>query len=76
MIVGDVPAEDAGTTVKGLTDMQDIIYVGIPIAFFALCVAYVRGLDRLVRGGDQSELSTGLADGSDGTSPERAEVWS
>jgi hypothetical protein len=76
MIVGDVPAEDAGTTVKGLTDMQDIIYLGIPIAFFALCVAYVRGLDRLVRGGDDGEISSRLADSSDGTSPERDEVWS
>ena len=28
--------------------MQDAIFIGIPIGFIALCVAYVRGLDALV----------------------------
>jgi hypothetical protein len=45
--------------------MQDIIYVGIPIAFFAVCVAYVRGLDRLVRSGEESERATDMADAPD-----------
>ncbi|HEU5152540.1 MAG TPA: hypothetical protein VFU19_18770 [Iamia sp.] len=40
--------------------MQDIIYVAIPIAFFALCVAYVRGFDRLVRRGEESERAADL----------------
>lgn len=35
--------------------MQDVIYVGITIAFFAVCVLYVRGLDRLVRDGEEGE---------------------
>jgi hypothetical protein len=42
--------------------MQDIIYVAITMAFFAICVAYVRGLDRLVRSGEESERSTDLVD--------------
>lgn len=42
--------------------MQDIIYVGVPIAFFAVCVAYVRGLDRLVRSGEEAERATDLVD--------------
>jgi hypothetical protein len=29
--------------------MADIVFVAVTIAFFALCVLYVRGLDRLVR---------------------------
>ena len=35
--------------------MEDVIYIGIPIVFFAICVAYVRGLDRLVRGAEEAE---------------------
>jgi hypothetical protein len=42
---------------------QDVIYVGVIIAFFAICVAYVRGLDRLVKTTEQAE-----ADVSDVTS--------
>ncbi len=38
--------------------MQDLIYGAIPVAFFALCVAYVRGLDRLVRAGGEGEPAT------------------
>ena len=32
--------------------MADLIFVLITLAFFGLCVAYVRACDRLVRGGD------------------------
>ena len=28
--------------------MADVIFVAVIVAFFALCVLYVRGLDRLV----------------------------
>lgn len=42
--------------------MQDLIFLTIPIAFFALCVAYVRGLDRLVRSSEEGGRSSGLAD--------------
>jgi hypothetical protein len=37
--------------------MQDDIYVGIALVFFALCVAYVRGLDRLVRSAEEAEAA-------------------
>lgn len=37
--------------------MEDFVYVGITIAFFAICVGYVRGLDRLVRQSEESEQS-------------------
>ena len=30
--------------------MADIVFIAVTLAFFAVCVAYVRGLDRLVRG--------------------------
>jgi hypothetical protein len=55
------PASNAVSS-KGPSDMQDIIYAGIPIAFFALCVTYVRGLDRLVRSGEEAECATDLVD--------------
>jgi hypothetical protein len=38
--------------------MEDVIYVGISIVFFAICVAYVRGLDRLVRSTEEAEKVT------------------
>jgi hypothetical protein len=34
---------------------QDAIYIAVIIAFFAICVAYVRGLDRLVKTTEQAE---------------------
>jgi hypothetical protein len=37
--------------------VADVVFIAAAIAFFALCVAYVRGLDRLVRS---------AADGDDG----------
>ena len=40
--------------------MQDIIYIAVTVAFFAVCVAYVRGLDRIVRGAEQAERATDL----------------
>lgn len=35
--------------------MQDVVYVGLMVAFFALCAMYVRGLDRLVRADDPED---------------------
>jgi hypothetical protein len=35
--------------------MSDILFIGIVVAFFALCVAYVRGVDRLVRVTEEAE---------------------
>jgi hypothetical protein len=29
--------------------MADIVFIVTALAFFAICVAYVRGLDRIVR---------------------------
>jgi hypothetical protein len=35
--------------------MADIVFIAVALAFFALCVAYVRGLDRLVRAAEEAE---------------------
>jgi hypothetical protein len=35
--------------------MGDVIFVAVTVAFFALCVLYVRGLDRLVRSADDAD---------------------
>jgi len=41
--------------------MADIIFALVVVAFFGLCVAYVRACDRLVRGdGDAPEASGGV----------------
>jgi hypothetical protein len=69
-----VAAVSGRRSVKGSTGMQDIIFVGIALAFFALCVAYVRGLDRLVRGAEEAERATDLAEVPEGG--EMAEVTS
>jgi hypothetical protein len=37
--------------------VADVVFIAVAIAFFALCVGYVRGLDRLVRSGDGDEGS-------------------
>jgi hypothetical protein len=37
--------------------MEDIVFIGVAVVFFAICVAYVRGLDRLVRGSEQAEAA-------------------
>ena len=29
--------------------MQDIVFIAVATGFFGICVAYVRGLDRIVR---------------------------
>jgi hypothetical protein len=31
--------------------MSDLIFVALTVAFFALCVAYIRGCDRIVESG-------------------------
>ena len=36
--------------------MTDLLYIAVTIAFFALCVLYVRGLDRIVRASEEAEL--------------------
>ena len=38
--------------------MADIVFVSSVLAFFAICVAYVRGLDRLVRNSEEAEATT------------------
>ena len=35
--------------------MQDLLYLALTMAFFALCVAYVRGLDRIVRDAEEPD---------------------
>jgi hypothetical protein len=39
------------------TDMADVVFIGIALAFFAMCVAYTRGLDRLVRSSEEGEVA-------------------
>jgi hypothetical protein len=36
-------------------DMADIVFIAVAVAFFAVCVAYVRGLDRIVRASEEAE---------------------
>ena len=38
--------------------MADIVFIAVMVAFFAICVAYVRGLDRLVRSSEEAESAT------------------
>jgi hypothetical protein len=38
--------------------MADVVFVAVIFAFFAICVAYVRGLDRLVRSSEEAEAAT------------------
>ena len=35
--------------------MADIVFIAVAIAFFALCIAYVRGLDRIVRSAEEAD---------------------
>jgi hypothetical protein len=35
--------------------MADVVFVAVIVAFFALCVVYVRGLDRLVRSAEDGD---------------------
>ncbi len=35
--------------------MADILFILITVAFFALCVGYVRGLDRIVRAAEDAD---------------------
>jgi hypothetical protein len=35
--------------------MADLVFVALAIAFFALCVLYVRVLDRLVRSSEDAD---------------------
>jgi uncharacterized protein YoxC len=38
--------------------MADIAFIVATLAFFGLCVAYVRGLDRIVRAAEETEEET------------------
>jgi hypothetical protein len=35
--------------------MADLVFILVILVFFALCVAYTRGLDRLVRASEEGE---------------------
>jgi hypothetical protein len=39
--------------------MADIVYVAIVVAFLALCVLYVRGIDRMIAAGDEDQSGVG-----------------
>lgn len=38
--------------------MADFVFVGVAAAFFALCVAYVRGCDRIIAAGREADTAT------------------
>jgi hypothetical protein len=40
-----------------VSNMADIVFIVVGLAFFALCVAYTRGLDRLVRASEEGEAA-------------------
>lgn len=42
--------------------MQDVIYIAVMVAFFLVCVAYVRGLDHLVDASEADEKAADLVD--------------
>jgi hypothetical protein len=37
--------------------MADVVFIAVVLAFFALCVAYVRGLDHIVRVTEDAEAA-------------------
>lgn len=39
--------------------MADVVFIGIAAAFFAVCVLYIRGLDRLVRASTDADGAAG-----------------
>lgn len=45
-------AEDQETN-----DMADLVFIAGTLAFFAICVAYIRGLDRMVRADESAEAT-------------------
>ncbi|MDA2808319.1 hypothetical protein [Nocardiopsis suaedae] len=49
--------------------MADFVFVGVAAAFFTLCVAYVRGCDRIIAAGGDADADAS-ADASAGVSPE------
>jgi hypothetical protein len=40
--------------------MADIVFVLIAVAFFALCGLYIRGCERILRSGDESDQGSDL----------------
>jgi hypothetical protein len=52
----DRDAPRVATTQRG-TDVEDILFIGIALAFLLVCVAYIRGLDHLVRASEEGEAS-------------------
>jgi len=47
----------SGHDSKGRSSVADIVFITVIVLFFAVCVAYVRGLDRLVRASEEVELA-------------------
>jgi len=39
--------------------MADIVFILVVLGFFAICVAYVRGVDRMVRSTEEAEQTQG-----------------
>jgi hypothetical protein len=42
--------------------MADIVFVLIAVAFFALCGLYIRGCERILRSGEESDQRSDMTD--------------
>lgn len=49
--------------------MADIIFVLITVAFFAICVLYIRGCERILRGAEEGEGVEGGATADEVVTP-------
>ena len=38
--------------------MADIVFLAVAVGFFGLCVLYIRGCDRIIRGAEESADAT------------------
>jgi hypothetical protein len=54
--------------------MADINFVLVALAFFGLCVVYIRACDRLVRGSEGAPAPAGEPEATDNVTPITAEV--
>ena len=37
--------------------VQDLLFLTVIVVFFGVCVAYIRGLDRIVRSAEEAETT-------------------
>lgn len=56
--------------------MADIVFVLVALAFFGVCVVYIRACDRLVRGSEGGSPAAGAPEAPDDAASITAEVAS